>query len=114
MRRLVVLLLVCCLGALQGDARPHTLPVTVTAYSYSGQRTASGAWPQVGYCALSHDLETSLGLAFGARVHIEGVGTCVFTDRMHRRWQHRVDLFLPSHGAAVRFGIRHQVPLSVL
>lgn len=104
--RLVLLLALVCLTALRGDARPTSVPVTVTAYAHSGARTASGAWPVPGHCALSRDLEHSLGLRFGARVHIAGIGACTFTDRMPRRWHRRVDVFRATHHAAVRFGVR--------
>ena len=96
-------LLLLCLLALRGDACPERLPVTVTAYA-SGTVTASGRRPQPGMLALSRDVERALGVRFGDRVQLAGLGTYTFQDRMPRRWTRRVDLYLPSRHAARQFG----------
>jgi 3D (Asp-Asp-Asp) domain-containing protein len=89
------LLLLLCLFALRGDACPAPLQVT-----------ASGQRPQPGMLALSHDVARALGVRFGDRVHLAGLGTYTFEDRMPRRWTRRVDLYLPSRHAARQFGTR--------
>jgi 3D (Asp-Asp-Asp) domain-containing protein len=81
------------------------LRVTVTAYSHSG-KTASGRRVRPGVVALSRDLEQALGVTFGGRVVVEGVGTFVFEDRVSARLRRRVDIFMPSTQAAHRFGVK--------
>jgi hypothetical protein len=56
--------------------------------------------------ALSQDVEQALGVAFGARVVVEGVGTFVFEDRVSTRLRRRVDIFMPSPQVARRFGVK--------
>jgi 3D (Asp-Asp-Asp) domain-containing protein len=99
------LLLGLCLVALTSDAHEQRLQVTVTAYA-GGTVTASGRRPQPGMLALSRDVAHALGVSFGDRVHLAGLGTYTFEDRMPRRWSRRVDLYLPSRHAARQFGRR--------
>ena len=81
------------------------LRVTVTAYSHTG-KTASGRRVRPGIVALSRDVEQALGVTFGARVVVEGVGTFVFEDRVSARLRRRVDIFLLSPQGARRFGVK--------
>jgi 3D (Asp-Asp-Asp) domain-containing protein len=97
--------LLLCLVGLTSDAHEQRLQVTVTAYA-GGTITASGRRPQPGMLALSRDVERALGVRFGDRVHLAGLGTFVFHDRMPGYWTRRVDLYLPSRHAARQFGIR--------
>jgi 3D (Asp-Asp-Asp) domain-containing protein len=97
-----------------GAARELT--VTATAYnSLEGQgdgdpeRTASGLRLQPGMrvLAVSDDLYAA-GLGFGTRVRIDGVpGEWHVADRMHPRWQRKIDLYMgEDERAALRFGRR--------
>jgi 3D (Asp-Asp-Asp) domain-containing protein len=93
----------------QSAPQPHQAPaprlrVTVTAYSHAGQ-TASGRRVRPGIVALSRDVERALGVTFGARVVLEGVGTFVFDDRVAARHRRRVDIFVASPQAARQFGV---------
>jgi hypothetical protein len=108
MRVHLPLTLIClvCLFALGGDGFTTPLPVTVTAYTWSGRRTASGKWPQVGMLAVSRDLERDLHLTFGDRIELDGLGVYRFECRMSKRWVRRADIFLPSRRAALHFGKR--------
>jgi 3D (Asp-Asp-Asp) domain-containing protein len=56
--------------------------------------------------ALSRDVEHTLGVAFGDRVVLEGLGTFVFDDRVSRRHRRHADIFLASPQAARRFGVK--------
>jgi 3D (Asp-Asp-Asp) domain-containing protein len=89
------------------------LPVAVTAYTPSRRETqghprdtASGARVQRGMVALSKDLERELGLAFGDRVTLQGIGTFVFEDRVASRKRRLADIFMESRQAARTFGKR--------
>jgi 3D (Asp-Asp-Asp) domain-containing protein len=56
--------------------------------------------------ALSPDVERALGVEFGDRITVEGLGTFVFHDRTAARKRRRVDVFMESTAAARRFGER--------
>ena len=87
------------------QAPASRLQVTVTAYSHTG-KTASGQRVRPGIVALSRDVEQALGVTFGARVVVEGVGTFVFEDRVSARLRRRVDIFMPLPQMARRFGVK--------
>ena len=81
--------------------------VRVKVTAYSRQRpTASGRRVRPGMVALSRDVERALGVAFGDRVVVEGLGTFVFDDRVSRRHRRHADIFLASSQAARRFGVK--------
>ena len=88
----------------QRHAPAPRLRVTVTAYSHSG-KTASGRRVRPGIVALSRDVEQALGVTFGERVVLEGLGTFVFDDRVSARLRRRVDIFVASPHAAREFGV---------
>jgi len=45
---------------------------------------------------------------FGTRLHIAGFGVCTVTDRMNRRYHHRVDIAMKINekSRAIRFGVK--------
>lgn len=88
--------------------------VEVTAYcpcakccGRTGQRTASGAWPRAGV-TIGVPRTGPLAFPFGTRVRIEGLGERVVQDRMAARFTNRLDLFVPTHREAVRFGVQRR------
>jgi 3D (Asp-Asp-Asp) domain-containing protein len=94
----------------------HTLVVTATAYnSVPGQTNAEpnfGAWgdaltPGVKAIAVSRDL-IALGLTRGVEVSIEGLaGTYRVLDKMGRRWDKKIDIYMGDDvEAARRWGVR--------
>jgi 3D (Asp-Asp-Asp) domain-containing protein len=96
-----------------GQAASKRFQVTVGAYSPRRQETqgnprdtASGEQVRPGIVALSPDVEHALGVTFGDRIVLEGLGTFVFQDRVAARKKHRVDIFMESTGAARQFGKR--------
>ena len=68
-----------------------------SAYTWSGNRTASGVYPQVGHCAADH-------LPFGARVTLPNGKTLVVTDRFGGNYTDRLDIYLPTESACWQFG----------
>jgi 3D (Asp-Asp-Asp) domain-containing protein len=89
------------------------LPVTVNAYSPRRKETqgnprdtASGARVQPGMVALSPDVQRALGVGYGDRIALEGLGTFVFHDRTASRKRRHVDIFMESTAAARQFGER--------
>ncbi len=90
--------------------------VSVTAYSYSGGQypyniTASGRQVQEGMVAVSRDVERDLGLSFGDRVLLHGLGVFEFQDRMASRWTLKADVFKQSDHKARSFGVKRQIVL---
>jgi 3D (Asp-Asp-Asp) domain-containing protein len=114
------LLITCLLGL--GLAIPQTSMgvnmsiVSVTAYSYSGGKypygvTASGKRVREGMLALSRDVERDLGLSFGNRVLLHGLGVFEFQDRMAPHWTQKADVFMQSNYKARSFGVRRYIVL---
>jgi 3D (Asp-Asp-Asp) domain-containing protein len=90
------------------------VPVVVTAYNpISAQTdstphiTASNKYVRSGIVALSRDLEEEFGFTFGDTVVLNGIGSFVFEDRMHKRWRRRVDILIFSPEKARKFGCQH-------
>ena len=82
---------------------------TVTAYCncpactgyYSGGPTASGAMARQGIT-----IAAPRSIPFGTVLEIEGLGRRVVQDRLASSHDNRIDIFLRSHAAARRFGIK--------
>lgn len=84
------------------DRHPiRAVTLDTTAYCGTGNRTASGVWPQIGMAA-------SNLFAFGQRLRVPGHGVVVVTDRVG--WGSQLDLFFGSdpgcESRAVQFGRR--------
>ena len=116
-----------CLGAQATYASGETLrEVTATAYTLRESETKMGnvglaAWgdqlkPGMKAIAVSRDL-IEQGLTHGTEVTIEGLeGIYVVRDKMHWRWQNKIDIFMGHDVAkALSWGkrtvtIRYQTP----
>lgn len=70
-----------------------------TAYTHSGNRTASGVWPTVGHAAADH-------LPFGSRVTLPDGTVVVIRDRMGGSYGDRLDLFKETEDECWKFGRR--------
>lgn len=81
---------------------------TATAYTHTGNRTKTGVWPQVGTIAVDPTV-----IALGTRVYVEGYGFGVAQDVGSAIKGSRIDVFVDSEAAAVRWGVR-QVRVYVL
>ncbi len=87
------------------------MEVVATAYSSEVQQTNSqpnlAAWgdilkPGTKAIAVSRDLLT-LGLNQGTEVEIEGLsGTWIVMDKMHARWEKRIDIYMGMDSDAAR------------
>lgn len=79
----------------------------VTMYCWTGNRTSSGVWPQVGMAAGNR-------WPFGTRIRVPGRGVVVVTDRIGHGSD--LDLYGGREGCqerAIRFG-RQRLPVQVL
>ena len=68
-----------------------------TAYTHSGNRTASGVWPQVGHAAADH-------LPFGTKVTLPDGRVLTVTDRFGGNYDNRLDIFMASESECWQFG----------
>ena len=73
-----------------------------SAYCHSGNRTASGVWPQVGMAAADH-------LPFGSRVTLPDGTVVVIRDRMGGGYSDRLDLFMATEDECWKFGRRNLI-----
>ncbi len=99
--RLVILL---CLLPVHGFGQSERrLAVTATAYNSVPDQTRGNpnvtAWgeklvPGMKAIAVSRDL-IALGLKHGVKVRIDGLpGAYAVTDKLHRRWERRIDIYM--------------------
>ena len=83
------------------------LTMTTTAYTYTGNKTASGVWPVAGRtaaCCLASDKGCQDQNPFGTRVWIEGIGGRVCEDLIGHSSE--LDIFMDTKGEALRYGRR--------
>ena len=75
----------------------------VTSYAWTGSRTASGEWPEVGRTVAAN------GLELGTEIYISGIGRRWVLDRgpssLGNQW---VDLYLGDTQSCIQFGDQHR------
>ena len=71
--------------------------LNVSAYCETGNRTASGVWPQVGMAAADH-------LPFGSKVTLPDGRVLTITDRFGGGYGDRLDIFMNSEAECWQFG----------
>jgi 3D (Asp-Asp-Asp) domain-containing protein len=96
------LLIVLFSAGNNGDKKVKILEVTATAYNSVPEQTygnpEEGAWgdmldPSIKSIAVSRDL-LDLGLTHRTEVEIEGLGNFVVLDKMNKRWEKKIDIFM--------------------
>lgn len=70
-----------------------------TAYTHTGNPTASGVWPQVGVAAVDTNV-----IPMGTRLYVEGYGYATALDRGGAIKGHRIDLFMDTESQALQWG----------
>lgn len=76
---------------------------TVTAYTWTGKKTASGTWPKEG-----RTVAGPRWIPFGTRVYIDGIGWRIVEDRTHERFDGRYDVYMDDHGRCMAWGIQER------
>ena len=71
--------------------------LNTSAYTSTGNRTASGVWPAVGMAAADH-------LPFGSKVTLPDGRVLTITDRFGGGYDNRLDIFLPTEAECWQFG----------
>ncbi len=106
-------------SAVEAGGKVH-VRVLATGYSSSVFETddtpfitATNTRTRSGVLALSRDLlrrfTPGAPFSFGDRVHVSGLGDFIVEDVMNARWTQRVDVWFPSRGEAIHFGLREAV-----
>lgn len=75
------------------------LVMWATAYTHTGNRTASGMWPEVGTVAVDPEV-----IPLGTRLWVEGYGWGVAADTGRLIQGRRIDVFLPSRAECLDWG----------
>lgn len=80
----------------------RVLRMNASAYSHTGNNTASGVYPYKGAVAVDPRV-----IPMGSRLYIEGYGYAKALDIGSAIRGNRIDLFFDSHSQAVRWGRRY-------
>ena len=86
----------------------ETLTVIATAYTHTGNRTATGIWPYRGIVAVDPRV-----IPLGTRLYVEGYGYAVAQDTGGLIKGNRIDVFLDSEEEAIQWG-RREVTVRIL
>jgi 3D (Asp-Asp-Asp) domain-containing protein len=114
--------LICLLAtSASADSVERALAVTATAYNSLPEQTDAepdlAAWgdplaPGMKVIAVSRDL-IPLGLDHGTSVKIEGLpGEYLVLDKMHKRWEKRIDIYMGNDLDAARTWGKRRVEIS--
>jgi 3D (Asp-Asp-Asp) domain-containing protein len=83
----------------------------ITAYTHTGNRTASGAWPSAGMVAVPKKALRS-NLPFGTKIYIEGYGIVTVSDTGDSRMENYgglwLDIFMDSESACRQWGVANR------
>jgi len=119
-KRFVFLLMIVFLASC---AETKTLEVTATAYNSVESQTKKGdpsttAWgdqlkPGMKAIAVSRDLLKQEGIEHGTKVKIEGLpGKYEVLDKMNRRWEKKIDIYMGTDVQAAREWGKKQVEIT--
>jgi len=99
---------VLAIGVLQQVSRggrdmhfKQAIDVIATAYSHTGNNTASGVYPSFGVVAVDPGV-----IPMGSRLYVEGYGYARALDRGGAIKGNRIDVFMESQAQARRWGVR--------
>jgi 3D (Asp-Asp-Asp) domain-containing protein len=84
------------------------MTMEATAYTWTGNRTASGTWPAVGTAAVDPKV-----IPLGTRLWIEGYGEAVALDTGGDIQGQIIDLYMDSYQECIEWG-RRQVEVRVM
>ena len=89
---------------LRGSYEVTAIVVTLnaSAYTHSGNPTASGVMPMVGHCAV--DRINGQYVPFGTKIYTADGRTLVVTDRFGGNYNNRLDIFMASESECWQFG----------
>jgi 3D (Asp-Asp-Asp) domain-containing protein len=71
--------------------------MNISAYTHSGNPTASGVYPAVGHCAADH-------LPFGSKVTFPDGRVLIVTDRFGGGFTDKLDIFMETESECWKWG----------
>jgi len=83
------------------DPEPKIATFEATAYTWTGNRTATGTWPSRGTVAVD-----SLVIPLGTELHIEEYGAAVAADTGGAIQGQKIDLYMDSEHECLQWGRR--------
>ncbi|AGA67610.1 hypothetical protein Desdi_0037 [Desulfitobacterium dichloroeliminans LMG P-21439] len=86
----------------------NTFEVEATAYTYTGNPTATGVWPREGLIAVDPRI-----IALGTEVYVEGYGYAIAADTGGAIKGNIIDVFFPSFQRCIEWG-RRPVTIHIL
>ncbi len=86
----------------------RVMMMEATAYTWTGNRTASGTWPAVGTVATDPEV-----IPLGSRLYVEGYGEAVAEDTGGLVKGNIIDIYLPTEAECWQWG-RRQVEVRVM
>lgn len=86
----------------------RVLVLECTAYTWTGNQTASGTWPAVGTAAVDPEV-----IPLGTKLYIEGYGPAVALDTGGAVKGNIIDIYLPTEDQCWQWG-RRQVEVRIL
>ena len=78
--------------------------LNISAYTHSGNPTASGVWPKEGMCAA--DRINGITVPFGSKITLPDGRTLTVTDRFGGNKDNCLDIFLNSESECWKWGRR--------
>ena len=90
------------------EPEPETITFEATAYTWTGQRTASGTWPAIGTVATDPEV-----IPLGTKIWVEGYGEAVAEDTGGLVKGNIIDIYLPTEDQCWQWG-RRQVEVRIL
>ena len=90
------------------EPEPETVTFEATAYTWTGNRTATGTWPSRGTVAVDPEV-----IPLGTNLYIEGYGEAVAEDTGGAIQGQIIDLYMDSYQECIEWG-RRQVEVRVM
>ncbi|MCL2495970.1 MAG: 3D domain-containing protein [Clostridiales bacterium] len=87
----------------------HKLSMESTAYTWTGNRTATGTWPAGGTVAVDPRV-----IPLGSKLYVEGYGFAIAADTGGAINGNIIDVYLSTHDACIRWGRKHGVAVYIL
>jgi len=87
---------------------PEVMIFEATAYTWTGNRTATGTWPSRGTIAVDPEV-----IPLGTRLHIEGYGEGIAEDTGGAIKGEIIDLYMEDRNEALSWG-RRQVEVRII
>ncbi len=94
------------------DGKTYTIAETrsmeITAYTHTGNKTATGKWPQVGMAAINRS-----EFSYGTKFYIPGYGLAIAEDT-GVRGSDRIDIFMNTYDECIQWGRKRNYTVYIL